>query len=73
MLADAENIEADSVGELNLFQQVLHALDGRKREPRSRVRYGRCEAVNADFHLCDSFNAVHNWMIRLRFGRTSLL
>ena len=54
MFADAENVEADAVGELDLFQQMLHALDGAEGEARGRVGDGRCEAVDADLHLWDS-------------------
>jgi hypothetical protein len=32
MFADAKNVEADLVGELDLFQQMLHALDWAERE-----------------------------------------
>jgi hypothetical protein len=28
MFADAEDVQADPIGEFNLFQKVVHALDG---------------------------------------------
>jgi hypothetical protein len=33
MLADAENIEPNLIGEFDLFQQVLHALHRSERKP----------------------------------------
>jgi hypothetical protein len=31
MLADAENVETDFVGQLDFFEQVFHAVDRLKR------------------------------------------
>jgi hypothetical protein len=54
MFTDAENVEADLVGELNFFKQILHTLDRPQAETRCRIRDGRREAIDADLHLCDS-------------------
>src|SRR2546428_1756274 len=54
MFADAEHVETHLVGKLDLFQQMLHALDRAEGETRGRVGDGRCEAIDADLHLCDS-------------------
>jgi hypothetical protein len=50
MFADAENVEADLVGEFDLFQQMLHPLDGAKREACGRIGDSGGEAVDADLH-----------------------
>src|SRR6202158_1836741 len=55
MFADAEDVEADAIGELDLFQKMVHALNGAERQSRGRVGHGCCEAVDADLHLYDSF------------------
>src|SRR5437879_12018232 len=44
MFSDAEHVETHLVGKLNLFQQMLHALDGAEGETRGWVGDGRCEA-----------------------------
>jgi hypothetical protein len=31
MFADAEDVEADLIGKLNLFEQMVHALHGAER------------------------------------------
>jgi hypothetical protein len=54
MFADAENIEADFVGEFDLCQQMLHALDGTQREAGRWIRDGCGEAVDANLHDCCS-------------------
>jgi hypothetical protein len=54
VFADAKNIETHLVGELNLFQQILHPLDRAEGETRWRVGDDRSEAVDADLHPCDS-------------------
>src|SRR5260370_240773 len=51
MFSDAERVEANLGGKLDLFQQVLHAFDGIERDTRNRVGNGRCEAVDAELHL----------------------
>ena len=48
MFADAENIEADFIGEFGLCQQMLHALDGTEREAGRSIRDG-CEGPIRQF------------------------
>ena len=50
MLADAENVEADLVGEFDLLQQMLHALNWAERDAGRWIRDGCSEAVDADLH-----------------------
>jgi short subunit dehydrogenase-like uncharacterized protein len=50
MFAYAENVEADLVGEFDLFQQMLHAVDRTERKAGGRIRDGCGEAVDADLH-----------------------
>jgi hypothetical protein len=52
MFADTENVKSNPIGKLDLFQQVVHALNGREVKTRGWVRDGCGEAVNADLHLC---------------------
>ena len=69
MFADAEDVEADLVGERDLVEQMLHALLGVRVGP-VRGRDGCCKAVDADLQLCDSlFSQVTVgrlclWMLR---------
>src|SRR5688572_7131294 len=44
MLADAEHVEADLVGELDLFHQVAHALRS------GQVRRAFDERIDSEFH-----------------------
>ena len=50
VLADAVGVETDLVGALDLFEQVLHALDGADVHAGNGVRDRRDEAVYADTH-----------------------
>ena len=50
VLADAVGVEADLVGALDLFEQVLHALDGADVHTGNGIRDRRDEAVYADTH-----------------------
>ena len=50
VLADAVGVEADLVGALDLFEQVLHALDRADVYTAHGVRDRRDEAVYADTH-----------------------
>jgi hypothetical protein len=67
VFADAENVEADLIGEFDLFEQMLHALDGTEREPAGGIRDGCGEAVDTDLQNGGSWNLVFYWMMRLRF------
>ena len=50
VFADAVGVEADLVGALDLFEQVLHALDRADVYTANRVRDRRDEAVYTDPH-----------------------
>jgi hypothetical protein len=50
---DAKDIEANLVGQGNLIQQIVHALDSANGQTRSRVRDDCSEAVDADLHFCN--------------------
>jgi hypothetical protein len=51
---DAKDIEANLVGQDNLIQQIVHALESAHGQTRSRVRDDCSEAVDTDLHLCNS-------------------
>jgi len=51
MFADAEDVEADLVGQFNLFEEIAQALGGRDGDAGFRVLNGCCEAVDANLHL----------------------
>ncbi len=59
VLADAEDVEADLIGERHLFQQVAHALLG--RGTHAGVGHGRYEAVDANLHAAPSLSNI-TWM-----------
>ena len=50
VLADAEGVEPDLVGALDLLEQVLHALGRARRQSGDGVGDRRDEAVDADSH-----------------------
>ena len=50
VLADAEHIEADLVGQLDLFDQVAQPLRRVDGLPGRRIGRGFRECVDADFH-----------------------
>ena len=50
VLAQAEEVQPDLVGEFNLFEQVRHALHGRWQSARDRVRDQRGKAVDSNLH-----------------------
>ena len=50
MLADAEDVEADLVGEFDLFEQVAEAVGGAGGEAGGGIGDGCGEAVDADLH-----------------------
>ena len=52
MFANAEDVEADLIGKLNLFEQMVHALDRAERETCGRVGNSCCETVDSNLHLC---------------------
>src|SRR6266850_3307814 len=51
MFANAEDVEADLIGKLNLFEQMVHALHRAQRETCSRVGNSCCETVYSYLHL----------------------
>src|SRR5271169_2895256 len=51
MFANAEDVEADLIGELNLFEQMVHALHRAERETCGRVGNSCCETVDSNLHL----------------------
>ena len=57
MFPDPEDIQPDAIGQLDLFEQVLHALDRTEGETRRGVRDGRCETVYADLHVASRVRA----------------
>src|ERR1700737_2638609 len=67
MFADAENVKANLIGEFDLLQQMLHSLDGAKREPGGRIRDGCGEAVDTDLQHAGSWYPVLYWMLLLNF------
>jgi hypothetical protein len=50
MLADAEDVEADTVGKLDFLDEVAQAFFGRNEPARRRIGSALDEAVNPDFH-----------------------
>ena len=50
MFTDAEDVQAELVGELDLLQQVPHPLLGTDRLPGLRVGVELREGVEADLH-----------------------
>ena len=51
VLADAEDVEPDLVGELDLLDEVAQPLAGRQRAPVPGVRGDLREGVDAQFHV----------------------
>src|SRR6202165_5973933 len=51
MFANAEDVEADLIGKLNLFEQIVHALHRAQREACGRVGNSCCETVDSNLHL----------------------
>jgi hypothetical protein len=51
MFANAEDVEADLIGKLNLLQKMVHALHWDKRYTCGRVGNGCCETVDFNLHL----------------------
>jgi hypothetical protein len=50
VFSDAKDIEANLVGQDNLIQQIVHALESAHGQTRSRVRDDCSETVNTDLH-----------------------
>src|SRR2546430_1756869 len=50
VLADGEDVEADLLGEIDLFQQVLHALLRADHRAGDRIGLQLRERVEAEFH-----------------------
>jgi hypothetical protein len=50
VLADAEDVEAHLVGQLDLLEQVVETLPGTDGGARSRVRRQLGEGVETKFH-----------------------
>ena len=50
VLTDPEDVEAELVGELDLFHEVLHAQRGADRRPGHRVGVQLGEGVETDLH-----------------------
>ena len=50
VLADAEDVQAHLVGQLDLLHQVAQAPGGRDRRPRAAVRRQLGEGVEAELH-----------------------
>jgi hypothetical protein len=48
MLADAENVKADLIGQLHFFEEMLHALDRGKRNAVHGIGDGGGETVDTD-------------------------
>ena len=51
MLADAEHLEAEPVGELDLLEQVVHPFCRRHLSPRLRIRRQLAEGVDAELQV----------------------
>ena len=52
MLADAEDVEADLIGELDLLHEIAEALGRIDAPPGFRVGAHLGKGVNAQFHAC---------------------
>ncbi len=50
VLPDAENVQADLVGKLDLLEQVAHPLGSPQLGAGHRVHAGLGEGIDADFH-----------------------
>src|SRR6185436_15844016 len=61
MLANAKNIQANLIGKLDLFQQMLHALDRGDGKSRGWVGNGCGKAVDTDLH----FTTPDGWQARV--------
>src|SRR5271155_2570296 len=80
MFANAEDVEADLIGKLNLFEQMVHALYRAERETCGRVGNSCSETVDSNLHLRHfsrtTFNSIdrrttplcHRWL--KHFGLT---
>ena len=55
MLADAKDIQPDLVGELDLFQKILHALNRAEAESGCRIGDDCTKAIDTDLHVCDPY------------------
>src|SRR5216683_424089 len=51
MFADAKNIQPDLVGELDLFQKILHPLNRAEIKSGCRIRDDCPKAVDTDLHV----------------------
>jgi len=51
VFADAEDVEADLVGEGDFVDEIVHALGGREDEAAGRIGNGGGEAVDAELHV----------------------
>src|SRR6476661_4474750 len=69
MFANAEDIEADLIGKLNLFKQMVHALHRAERETCGWVGNSCCETVDSNLHLLDfsraTLTSIHRCTTRL--------
>ncbi len=54
MFADAEEVQADLIGEGDFFEEVVEAFGGGQGEACSRVGNGRRKTVYADLHRAGS-------------------
>src|SRR5580700_1394362 len=58
MFTDPEHLKADLVGEFDLLQQVLHALDGTQRVAGRWIRDGCGKAVDTNLQRSGSYSYV---------------
>src|ERR1700681_453181 len=58
MFTNAKNIQPDLVGELDLFQKILHPLNRAETESGCRIRDDRPKAVDTDLHVWDSYRSL---------------
>ena len=74
VLADAEDVEPNAVGDLDLVEEIGHAIGGRRRFARRRIGKDGRETIDADFHdepLAHSSAAARN-LRRIRRQRDEL-
>ena len=62
MFADPENVETDLIGKFDLFQQMLHALNGSELEPSGLIRDDRCKAIDTDLQSFRLLTSGFHWM-----------
>ena len=50
MLANAEDIQTNPIGDFDLLNEISHAIGGRRKPTCGRIRKNGRETVDTDFH-----------------------